>query len=179
MPTSKSVLLPVIVVVMAGTLVSAQERPASPRATQRIQKEVLHELRMLPYFGVFDNLTYKVDGGTVTLMGQVTRPTVKSDAEKAVKSIEGVEKVVNNIEVLPVSPIDDELRIKLYRAIYGYPALERYALPVNKPIRIIVKNGHVTLEGLVDSQMDKNIAGLQANSMPGVFSVTNNLRVEK
>jgi hyperosmotically inducible protein len=94
-----------------------------------------------------------------------------------VKHIEGVEKVVNQIEVLPTSPMDDRLRLELYRAIYGYPALEKYALGVQKPIRIIVKNGHVTLEGVVDSDADKNLAGLRANGVPGIFSVTNNLQV--
>jgi hyperosmotically inducible protein len=134
---------------------------------------------MLPYLGVFDNLAYKVDGYNVTLMGQVTRPTLKSDAENVVKKIEGVEHVDNQIEVLPPSPNDDRLRLQLYRAIYGFPALQKYALGVQQPIRIIVKNGKVTLEGVVDSEADKNIVNIQANSVPGVFSVTNNLQVVK
>jgi hyperosmotically inducible protein len=157
----------------------AQDR-AQPtaRSQERITKEVRHELLMLPYFGVFDNIAYKVDGGTVTLLGQVVRPSLKSDAENAVKHIEGVDRVDNQIEVLPPSPMDDGLRLQLYRAIYGYPALEKYAMGVQKPIRIIVKNGHVTLEGVVDNDGDKNFAGLRANGVPGIFSVTNNLRVE-
>ena len=134
---------------------------------------------MLPYLDVFDNLAYKVEGYNVTLMGQVTRPTLKSDAENVVKKIEGVEKVDNQIEVLPVSPMDDRLRLRLYRAIYGYPSLQKYALGVLKPIRIIVKNGHVTLEGVVDNASDKNVAGIRANGVPGIFSVTNNLAVVK
>ena len=134
---------------------------------------------MLPYFGVFDNIAFKVDGYNVTLLGQVVRPVTKSDAESAVKHIEGVEKVDDQIEVLPPSGLDDGLRRKLFQAIYGYPALERYALGVQKPIRIIVKNGHITLEGVVDSAGDKNIAGIQANGVPGAFSVTNNLQVVK
>jgi hyperosmotically inducible protein len=134
---------------------------------------------MLPYFDVFDNLAYKVDGYNVTLYGQVTRDTLKSDAEKAVRGIEGVEKVDNQVEVLPGSPMDDRLRIRLYRAIYGYGPLERYAMPVVKPIRIVVKNGHVTLEGVVDNEGDKNLAGLRANGVSGIFSVTNNLQVVK
>jgi hyperosmotically inducible protein len=150
--------------------------PGNP-AQARIQKEVRHELLMLPYFGVFDNIEYRVDGETVTLLGDVTRPTLKSDAENVVKSIEGVQHVVNKIEVLPPSPMDDQLRLALYRAIYGFPALEKYALGVQKPIRIIVKNGHATLEGVVDSEADKNLAGVRANTVPGIFSVTNNLRV--
>jgi hyperosmotically inducible protein len=150
----------------------------SAKGQERITREVRHELLMLPYFGVFDNIAYKVDGSTVTLLGQVVRPSLKSDAENVVKHIEGVEKVDNQIEVLPPSPMDDGLRLRLYREIYGYPALEKYALGVQKPIRIIVKNGHVTLVGVVDNETDKNLAGLRANSVPGIFSVTNNLRVE-
>jgi hyperosmotically inducible protein len=136
-------------------------------------------LLLLPYLSVFDNLAYRVEGYTVILMGQVTRPVLKSDAENAVKHIEGVEKVDNQIEVLPTSPMDDALRRRLFVAIYGYPGFEKYAMPVVKPIRIIVKNGHVTLEGVVDSEADKNTAGIRANSVPGIFSVTNNLQVAK
>ena len=156
----------------------AQDRgQVSPKSQERITREVRHELLMLPWFGVFDNIAFKVDGSTVALYGQVVRPSLKSDAENAVKHIEGVEKVDNQIEVLPTSPMDDRLRLELYRAIYGYPALEKYALGVQKPIRIVVKNGHVTLEGVVDNDSDKNLAGLRANGVPGIFSVTNNLQV--
>ena len=154
-----------------------REQP-SPRSQERIVREVRHELLMLPYFGVFDYLTYKVDGGTVTLMGSVVRPVLKSDAENAVKHIEGVDKVQNQIEVLPPSSMDDGLRIRLFREIYGFPSLEKYALGVQKPIRIIVKSGRVTLEGVVDSETDKDVAGVRANSVPGIFEVTNNLQVE-
>jgi hyperosmotically inducible protein len=157
----------------------AQRNQPSARAQERIVREVRHELLMLPYYGVFDNIAYKVDGYNVTLLGQVVRPVSKSDAENAVKNIEGVEKVDNQIEVLPPSQMDDGLRLQLFRAIYGYPALEKYALGLQKPIRIIVKNGHVTLEGVVDSEGDKNLAGIRANGVAGTFSVTNNLRVEK
>ena len=150
---------------------------AQPGSQSYIEREVRHELLMLPYFTVFDNIAYKVAGYSVTLLGQVTNPSLKSDAERTVKHIEGVEKVDNQIEVLPTSPFDDRLRRRLYRAIYGYPALEKYALGVQKPIRIIVKNGNVTLEGVVDSEGDKDTAGIRANSVTGVFSVTNNLQV--
>ena len=153
--------------------------PLSPRGEERIQREARHELVMLPYYGVFDNLAYRVNGSAVELYGQVTRPTLKSDAENVVKKIEGVEQVVNNIEVLPTSPDDDRIRLAEYRAIYGQTALNRYSLQAVPPIHIIVKNGHVTLEGVVASEGDKNIAGIQANSVPGVFSVTNNLRIEQ
>ena len=145
---------------------------------ERFVREIRHELVMLPYYGVFDNLAYRVDGYNVTLMGQVTRPTLKSSAENVVKDIEGVQKVVNNIEVLPVSPNDDRLRLALYQSIYGHTALNRYALNAVPPIHIIVKNGQVTLEGVVANEMDKNVANLQANGVSGVFGVTNNLRVE-
>jgi hyperosmotically inducible protein len=150
----------------------------SPRNPERFIREIRHELVMLPYYGVFDNLSFRVDGFNVTLMGQVTRPTLKSSAENVVKDVEGVQKVTNNIEVLPVSPNDDRLRLALYQTIYGHSALNRYALNAVPPIHIIVKNGNVTLEGVVANEMDKNVANAQANSVPGVFGVTNNLRVE-
>ncbi len=157
----------------------AQDTQPSSKAQERIVKEVRHELLMLPYFGVFDYIAFKVDGSDVTLLGQVVRPVLKSDAENAIKHIEGVEKVNNQIEVLPPSSMDDRLRLELFHAIYGYSSLEKYALGVQKPIRIVVKNGRVTLEGVVDSEADKSLAGLRANSVPGIFSVTNNLQVSK
>ena len=144
---------------------------------EKLYKEVRHQLVMLPWYSVFDNLAYQVDGDKVALYGQVTRPVLKSDAEAAVKSIEGVASVVNNIEVLPPSPMDDQLRRALYRAIYGDPGLSRYSIQAVPSIHIIVKNGNVTLEGVVDSETDKNLAGLRANQVPNVFSVKNNLVV--
>jgi hyperosmotically inducible protein len=176
MKRSLQVLVILLVLFASARFARGQAEPSSP-AQARIAREVRHELLMLPYFGVFDNIEYRVDGGTVVLNGAVTRPVLKSDAENVVKHIEGVERVVNNIEVLPPSPMDDQLRVALFRAIYGYPALEKYALGVQKPIRIIVKNGHVTLEGVVDNETDKNLAGMRANGVPGIFSVTNNLHV--
>lgn len=165
--------------VMTLTVSSFAQREISPQAVARIQKEVRHELVMLPFLTVFDNLAFQVNGYDVTLLGQVTNPTLKSDAENVVKKIEGVERVDNQIEVLPVSPMDERLRRSLYRAIYGYPPLQRYALPVIKPIRIVAKNGNVTLEGVVDNEADKNIVGMRARGVPGIFSVTNNLVVAK
>jgi hyperosmotically inducible protein len=175
----KSKLVVVVFIVLSlATLGLTQDRgQPSAKSQDRITREVRHELLMLPYFGVFDSIAFKVEGSTVTLLGQVVRPSLKSDAENAVKHIEGVEKVDNQIEVLPPSPMDDGLRIRLYREIYGYPALEKYALGVQKPIRIIVKNGRVTLEGVVDNETDKNLAGMRANTVPGIFQVTNNLQV--
>jgi len=174
--------LPVVLVALFAlvTLGAAQDaQPPSAKSEVRIVKEVRHELLMLPYFGVFDYIAYKVEGFNVTLLGQVVRPTLKSDAENVVKHIEGVEKVDNQIEVLPTSPLDDRIRVRLFRAIYQYPALQKYELGVQKPIRIIVKNGHVTLEGVVDNEGDKNLAGIRANGVSGTFSVTNNLQVVK
>jgi hyperosmotically inducible protein len=173
---SKVLLLCLVV----PSILSAQgQRPIPPQSAERIAKEVRHQLLMLPYYNVFDDLKFSVNGYTVTLQGAVTDPTLKRDAENVVKSIEGVEKVNNQIEVLPTSGMDDGLRLRLYRAIYGFPSLEKYAMPVVKPIRIIVKNGNVTLEGVVDSQTDKDTAGIRANSVSGIFSVTNNLMVAK
>src|SRR5438270_10354445 len=158
---------------------SGNSQALSPRGLERITKEVRHELVMLPFYGVFDNVAYKVDpDGTVELFGQVARPTLKTDAERAVKNIEGVTRVVNNIEVLPTSPNDDRVRRDVYRAIYSNEVLSQYALRAVPPIHIIVKNGNVTLEGVVSRAMDKQIAEMQAKSVPGVFSVTDNLRVE-
>jgi len=144
---------------------------------EKLAKEVRHQLVMLPWYSVFDNLAYKVEGDKVILAGQVTRPTLKSDAEAAVKSIEGVASVVNNIEVLPLSPMDDQIRRAVYRAIYGDAGLSRYSIQAVPSIHIIVKNGHVTLEGVVDTEADKNLAYLRASAVPNVFSVTNNLVV--
>jgi hyperosmotically inducible protein len=145
----------------------------------RIAQEVRHQLVMLPYYGIFDDLAFRVDGSTVTLLGSVTRPTLKSDAENVTKKVEGVDKVVNQIKVLPLSSMDDRIRMAEYRAIYGDPALStRYGYRALPSIHIIVENGHVTLEGIVSNAGDKNLVGIRANGVPGVFSVTNNLVVE-
>lgn len=172
--------LPVLLALTIGGGLSAQERhPSSEKGQMRLQKEVRHELVTLPFYDVFDNLAYKVEGNTVTLSGQVTRPTLKTDAERAVKGIEGVERVDNRIEVLPVSPNDDRIRRAVYRAIYGTEGLDRYAMRAVPTIHIIVKNGHVFLEGAVATEGDKNLANIKANGVSGVFSVTNNLQVDR
>jgi hyperosmotically inducible protein len=150
----------------------------SGKGQDRVAREVRHELVMLPYYGVFDNLAFRVDGGTVTLLGQVTRPTLKSDAENVVKGIEGVTRVENQIQVLPLSSMDDRIRIATYRAIFSKPGLDRYAMQAVPPIHIIVDNGKVTLDGVVASEGDKDLAGVAANGVSGVFAVNNNLRVE-
>ncbi len=144
----------------------------------RLENQVRHELVMLPYYSVFDHLAFQVDGSQVTLMGKVTRPTLKSSAERVVEKLENVNGVVNNIEVLPVSPNDDRIRVAVYRAIYYHPTFTRYAMQAVPSVHIIVQNGDVTLEGVVDNETDKNIAGIQANGVAGVFSVTNNLVVQ-
>jgi hyperosmotically inducible periplasmic protein len=171
-----------LAVLIAVTTTPARgENTSHQRSEKKMQenlvKEVRHQLLLLPYYSVFDNLLFKVEGDKVTLLGQVVRPTLKSDAENAVKSIEGVASVNNQIEVLPVSPMDDQLRRAVYRAIYGDPVLSRYGMSALPSIHIIVKNGNVTLEGVVDSESDKNLANLRASAVPNVFSVTNNLTV--
>ncbi len=142
-----------------------------------LTREVNHELTLVPWYSVFDILQYRVIGNDVTLTGAVVNPTLKSDAENAVKHIEGVEKVTDLIEVLPPSPMDDQIRRAEYRAIYSQPSLSRYGIGMLQSIHIIVKGGHVTLEGNVDSEADKNAAHIYANGVPNVFSVTNNLIV--
>jgi hyperosmotically inducible protein len=164
----------------AACTISAASQNDRPQRNDKkmhdnLVKEVRHQLLLLPYYSVFDNLLYKVDGDKVTLMGQVVRPTLKSDAESAVKEIEGVSAVDNEIQVLPVSPMDDQLRRAVYRAIYGDTALSRYGMSALPSIHIVVNNGHVALEGVVDSEGDKNLANIRANGIPNVFSVTNNL----
>jgi hyperosmotically inducible protein len=147
----------------------------------KIAKEVRHELLMLPYYSLFDNLGYTVQGRTVTLTGTLTSKDAitKTDAEKAVKGIEGVEKVVNNIQVLPPSGIDDQIRERTYRALNRTAGLSRYFWEAAPSIHIIVQNGNVTLDGYVLNEADKNMAGIAAKTVPGAFSVTNNLKVAK
>ncbi len=169
----------VLALAVAGGLVAQDRHEPSGKGEMRLQREVRHQLLLLPYYDVFDNLAFKVEGGNVTLLGQVTRPTLKTDAEKAVKGIEGVDGVENRIEVLPVSPNDDRIRRAVYRAIYGTDGLDRYAMRAVPTIHIIVKNGHVTLEGAVATEGDKNLANIKANGVSGVFSVMNNLQVDR
>jgi len=144
-----------------------------------IETEVRHELIMLPYYGVFDYLQYKVDGSKVTLFGSARQPRLKSDAGAVVKDIEGVESVDNQIKVLPLSPFDDRIRVAAYRAIYGNQNFWNYAIMAVPSIHIIVDNGKITLEGVVGSELDKNLAFHQVSGIPGTFAVTNNLKVVK
>src|SRR5258705_6286245 len=149
-------------------------------ARNHIINEVRHELATLPYYGVFDWLEYEVrPDNTVVLRGQVVRPTTKSEAEARVRSIEGVTKVVNEIEVLPLSPEDDRLRLALYRTLYNWDSpLFRYATQSVPPIHIIVKNGRATLKGVVDSKADAQLAYMRARAVPGLFDVKSELTVE-
>jgi len=166
---------------VAAVLVAASPAWAAPQAGRaELMNKVRKELVTLPYYGVFDNLEYSVEGGTVTLYGQVVRPSTRSDAERRVRRLGGVERVVNNIEVLPLSGFDDSIRRQTYRALFGMNSpLFRYGRGVNPSIHIVVNRGHVTLEGVVSTESDANLARIRALSVPGVFSVTNNLRAER
>jgi len=158
---------------------AAQNAAGPQRMQDRISREVFHELVMLPQLTIFDNLQYKVDGSKVTLMGQVRNAILKDSAEKSVKRIEGVDTVNNQIEILPASGNDDRIRRQVARALFNDERLFQYSMGSVPPIHIIVKNGHVTLEGIVNSEADKNEANIKANGVPGVFSVQNNLQVQK
>jgi hyperosmotically inducible protein len=143
-----------------------------------LEESVRHELNMLPYYGVFDDISFRVDGDKVTLTGEVWQPVLKLQTESAIKHIDGVREVDDQIEVLPLSKFDDQIRWSTYRAIYGYGPLSRYRLGTHPAIHIIVKNGNVTLTGVVANTMDRDMAFVRANGVHGAFSVTNELRVE-
>lgn len=162
---------------VAETTTSIAEERAAAEA--ELARKVRRELVMLPYYGVFDHFAFRLDQGVVTLMGQVSRPTLRSDAANVVKRLEGVVRVNNEIEVLPLSNFDDRIRVGVFRAIYWQSSLQRYAAGVQPSIRILVKNGVVTLEGVVLNEADRNIAFMQANGVAGVFEVRNHLRTEK
>ena len=164
---------------LATTPLVSASLPTTQTDEQRLVNKIRHELITLPFYGVFDNMSFSLDGRKVILHGQVTRPVLSSSAANVVKRIVGVEEVDNQIEVLPLSPNDDRLRIAVYRTIFSQASLGRYTLGAIPPVRILVKNGDVTLAGVVINEMDKNLAGLFANQVAGVFSVTNQLTVEK
>jgi hyperosmotically inducible protein len=173
----KTALVILAVALSLPTVVPAQDKDAR---TRRVESDVQRELVMLPYYTVFDFLAFRVEpGGTVRLLGQVVRPTLKADAERRLKGVAGIDKVINEIEVLPTSPADDRIRLAVYRNIFRTDALERYGFQSQPSIRIIVKNGNVTLEGVVDSEQDKTVAGLKAREVGGVFEVKNNLAVDR
>jgi len=172
-----ALLVGLVALTASGPLASAATATAVNPSS--IADQVRHNLAMLPWYGVFDNLRFEVRGTEIVLSGQVISEhgVTKDDAENAVKRIPGVTKVANNIEILPPSPFDNQIRRAEYRAIFSQSDLGRYTLGVIPPVHIIVKGGHVTLEGQVMDQMDRQIAEIAANSVPGVFSVQNNLQV--
>jgi hyperosmotically inducible periplasmic protein len=172
---TKSLALAILGLLVSSSMSSAQQN--EPKAGQNLIKEVRHQLVLLPYYSVFDNLSYQVEGSKVILRGQVVRPSLKADAVAVVKSVEGVSSVQNDIEVLPPAPMDDQIRRAVFRAIYSEPSLSRYAASAVPSIHIIVKGGHVTLVGIADNDTDKNVAALKANGVPNVFSVENQLVV--
>lgn len=154
-----------------------QTQEPSPQAQQALAQKVIHAIVMLPYYGVFDNIGFSLNGRTVTLTGQVLTSSLKPDAEHAVKKVEGVDKVINKIEVLPPGPIDMRIRQQVREAIYNYGPLFKYANMPNPPIRIIVRNANVTLDGIVDNETDKGLCSMRARQVRDVLNVTNNLRV--
>jgi hyperosmotically inducible protein len=159
-----------------ATAVPAMANNSSPKP---LTERVRHELVMLPWVSIYDNMSFRVDGDTVTLFGSTIRPVLKTSAANVVSKLEGVSRVINEIEVLPLSPFDDRIRLATARAIYGFPALQRYGLGANPSIRIIVKNGNVSLQGVVASEMDRNLAFMRANGVAGSFAVNNELRIER
>jgi hyperosmotically inducible periplasmic protein len=161
----------------AQSLSRAPQQKSQANYQEWLSKQVRHQLVTLPWIGVFDNLEYKIDGSRVVLLGQVVNPVSSSEAESRVKNIEGVTQVVNKIQVLPLSTFDNQIRRAEYRAIFSDPSLSRYSMGVIPSIHIVVDNGHVTLVGYVSNQMDSQLAYMRAREVPGVFSVTNNLRI--
>ena len=190
-----------IVLTVLGGMLSAQTPAVDEQAMVRMARTIQREILTLPEYGVFDSIRFSFKGDTVILRGQASRPTLKSGAENVTKRVEGVAKVDNQIEVLPLSPNDDQIRLRTYVAIYGHPSLQRFnpnrGTPLfmsrlsaltgitnnpplgNHPVHILVRNGNVTLEGVLPTAGDRIIAELQANSVPGSFSVTNNIEVEE
>ena len=155
------------------------DQTVRPVNYEQVSKKVRKELVTLPYYGVFDNLAYNVEGGTVTLYGQVVRPSTRKDAERRVSRIPGVTRVVNRIEVLPLSSFDDSIRVATYRTLYQTGGLYRYFMGANPSIHIVVNRGHVTLEGVVANEGDRRLAQIAASGVSGAFSVKNNLRTER
>ncbi len=184
----KRIALALFAVVLASGLSAAKDKDdknhmdpyvSGPADEAKMVREVRHQLVMLPYYSVFDDLGFTVNGGTVTLVGDVVRPVLKDDAAAVVKKIEGVTSVVNNIQVLPLSGTDDRIRRDVYKAIYGDPSLStRYGFQALPSIHIIVKNGNVRLEGVVANEMDRNTAFIRANGVFGAFHVDNDLKIE-
>jgi len=144
-------------------------------AAEKVRKQIVK----LPFYSIFDHITFRLDDGVLTLDGEVYRPSLRKSAERVAMQVEGVNSVVNNIEILPTSFHDDRIRLAVARSIFTNAVLDRYAMGSNPPIHVIVRNGDVTLEGVVNREMERNVAGILANGVPGVFSVTNNLRLDR
>lgn len=174
----KSLLKIPVLMAMAAMMTLPAAAAVGPEMT-RLEAQIRKEIVTLPYYSLFDHIEFKVQDGKATLMGKVNRPTLKKSIERVVKDVEGVTSIDNQIEVLPLSPNDDRIRVDVYRAIYYNPMFNRYAIQAVPPIHIIVENGDVTLEGVVNSESEKDLAGIRANGVAGVFSVTNNLRVDR
>ena len=173
-----------LVAMVAALALTAGMAPTEAKAQgygreQQLSKSIRKQLVTLPYYGVFDNLAYEINGSTVTLYGQVVRPSTRKDAERRVAKLAGVAQVINKIEVLPLSSFDDEIRVRTYRSVFNTAGLYRYAMGGNPSLHIVVNNGHVTLEGVVANEGDKRWAYIAASQVPGVFSVTNNLRTDR
>lgn len=181
MNTIKRNLLALVtaLVIAASAAVAAPVASGQQSNDVATMNQIRKKLVTLPYYGIFDNLSYKIEGNTVTLYGQVVRPSTRKDAERRVAKIEGVEQVINDIEVLPLSRFDDSIRVRTYRAIFRTGSLYRYAQGANPALHIIVRNGHVTLEGVVANKGDSRLAYIMASQVFDVFSVTNNLRIER
>jgi hyperosmotically inducible protein len=177
---AKSLVFQTLAAITAAILLASSPYANAANKTQTLSEEVHHQLVTLPYYSVFDWLQAGIKpDGTVTLIGEVTRPSLKDDAESRVQKVEGASRVVDNVEVLQLSSMDDQLRIALYRSIYSFNSpLFRYATQSLPPIHIIVRNGQVVLKGIVASQEDSDIAILAANQVPDVFSIKNELQIE-
>jgi BON domain len=178
MRTIKTTAIAIAAAIVLTAVPAIAQRGRTVVTNPQLARKVRHELVTLPYYGVFDNLAYSINGGTVTLFGQVVRPTTRSDAANRVKRLEGVSQVINNIKVLPLSGFDNDLRIRTYRAIARTGGLDRYLRGTNPSIHIVVDRGRITLEGVVSNSGDRNLANVAARGVSGSFSVTNNLRVE-
>jgi len=175
----KSSIMALVAMIAVSPILAKPKADAKSGNPAETMKQIRKRLVTLPYYGVFDNLAYKYEDGVVTLSGQVVRPTTKSDAARSVERVAGVDQVVNQIEVLPLSSFDDQIRIATYRAVYRQPGLDRLAYQAVPPIHIVVKRGHVTLEGVAPTQADAARAYIAARGVPNVFSVTNHLRTER
>ena len=174
-----SALLVAVVFAASLAIAAPAEQVGERVAYEQLAKKVRKELVTLPWYGVFDNLAYEIDGSTVTLSGQVVQPSTRKDAERRVKRLAGVERVVNNIEVLPLSSFDDRIRVSAYRTLFGWNSpLFRYGRGTDPSIHIVVERGHLTLEGVVSNEGDRRLARALVSSIPGVFSITNNLVAE-